>query len=203
MHSDGGPHLFRTGLGGSASATPVLETPGEKWPEDWSEHGDTVLYQSGGAFWALSLAGDGPPEEVLRTGARQDEAHLSPDGRWLAYTSELSGGWETYVEPFGRPGERVRVSVNGGGQPRWRADGKELFFVSRRNMLTAVEVQEGAGRFEVGLPTELFEVPLVVRPQLDDYAVSSDGQRFLVKVPAEGDRGERIHIVTNWTSLLE
>jgi hypothetical protein len=97
----------------------------------------------------------------------------------------------------------VRVSVNGGGQPKWRADGKELFFVSRRNMLTAVEVQEEADRFEVGLPTELFEVPLVVRPQLDDYAVSSDGQRFLVKVPAEGDPGERIHVVLNWPSLLE
>ena len=162
-----------------------------------------MLYQSGGAFWALSLASDGPPEEVLRTGAPQDESRLSPDGRWLAYTSELSGGWETYVEPFGRPGERVRVSVNGGGQPRWRADGKELFFVSRRNMLTAVAVEEGADELEVGLPTELFEVPLVVRPQLDDYAVSPDGQRFLVKVPAEGERGERIHVVTNWPSLLE
>jgi hypothetical protein len=128
---------------------------------------------------------------------------LSPDGRWLAYTSDRSGGWETYVEPFRRPGESVRVSLDGGGQPRWRADGRELFFVSRRNMLTAVEVQEGAGGLEVGLPSELFEVPIVTRPQLDDYAVSSDGQRFLVKVPAEGDPGERIHVVTNWPSLLE
>jgi Tol biopolymer transport system component len=203
MHSDGGPDLFRTSLGGGASATPVLETPGEKWPEDWSRHGNTVLYASGGAFWALSLVDGGPPEVVLRTGARQDESHLSPDGRWLAYTSDLSGGWETYVEPFRRPGESVRVSVDGGGQPRWRADGKELFFVSRRNMLTAVEVQEGANGLEVGLPTELFEVPIVTRPQLDEYAVSADGQRFLVKAPIEGDPGERIHVVTNWTSLLE
>jgi Tol biopolymer transport system component len=203
LHADGGPHLFRTGLRGGASATPVLETPGEKWPEDWSPHGDTVFYYSRGAFWALSLAGDGPPERVVTTGANQDESHLSPDGRWLAYTSDLSGGWETYVEPFRRPGERVRVSVDGGGQPRWRADGKELFFVSRRNMLTAVEVQEGVDGFEVGLPSELFEVPLVLRPQVDDYAVSPDGQRFLVKALVEGDPGERIHIVTNWASLLE
>jgi Tol biopolymer transport system component len=203
LDSDGGPHLFRTGLRGGASPTAVLETPGAKSPEDWSRFGDTVLYLSSGAVWALSLTGDGPPERIVTTGANQDEPHLSPDGRWLAYTSDLSGEWETYVEPFGRPGGRVRVSVDGGGQPQWRGDGKELFFVSRRNMLSAVEVQEGVDGIEVGLPSELFEVPLVTRPQVDDYAVSSDGQRFLVKALVEGDPGERIHIVTNWTSLLE
>jgi Tol biopolymer transport system component len=203
MVLEGGPHLYRTGLRGGPSATPVLETPGEKWPEDWSRHGDTLLYSFRGAHWALSLAGKGVPEKILETGARQDEAKLSPDGRWLAYTSNLSGGWETYVEPFRRAGERVRVSVDGGGQPSWRADGKELFFLSRRNMLTAVEVEDGAAGLEVGRPVELFEVPIVTRSELNEYAVSPDGQRFLVKVPVEGDSGERIHVVTNWTSLLK
>ena len=70
-------------------------------------------------------------------------------------------------------------------------------------MLTAVEVQEGADGLEVGLPTELFEVPMVTRSDVDEYAVSPDGQRFLVKVPVEGDSAERIHVVTNWPSLLE
>jgi len=203
MHTEGGPHLFRTGLGGETSAVPVLETPGDKWPEDWSPHGDTVLYISRGAFWALPLAAGAAPEVVLRTGAAQDEARLSPDGRWLAYTCDLSGGWEVYVAPFRRPGERVRISLDGGGQPRWRADGKELFFISRRNMLTAVDVQEGTDGLEVGRPVELFEVPLVLRPQLDEYAVSPDGQRFLVKVPTEYNSGGRLHVVTNWPALLD
>jgi hypothetical protein len=97
----------------------------------------------------------------------------------------------------------VRVSVDGGGQPKWRRDGKELFYASRHDQLMAVDVREEADGLEVGLPSELFEIPIVQRPQLDDYAVGADGQRFLVKVPVEGESAERIHVVLNWPSLLE
>jgi len=95
------------------------------------------------------------------------------------------------------------VSVDGGGQPKWRGDGKELFYRSAGGPLVAVEVREGAGGLEVGLPTELFDVGVVRRPQVDDYAVADDGQRFLVKVAVGEEAGDRIHVVTDWPSLLE
>ncbi len=200
----GTPDLFRKGLRGGASAAPLLESPEDLWPEDWSRDGKTLLYITGDAsVWALPLAGDGPPELVVKTGFRVDEPQLSPDGRWLAYISEESGDWQVYVQPFRRPGERVRVSVDGGGQPKWRGDGRELFYRSAGGSLVAVEVRGGADGLEVGVPSELFEVGVMRRPQLDDYAVAADGQRFLVKVPAGEDAGERIHVVTNWPSLLE
>jgi len=203
MPTDDGTDLFRKRLRGGAPVAALLETPGEEWPEDWSSDGKTLLYVSERAVWALPLEGDGPPELVLKTGFRLDEPQLSPDGRWLAYTSDESGGWEIYVEPFQRPGERTRVSVDGGGQPKWRGDGKELFYTSRRNQLMAVEVGEEADELEVGLPTELFEIGIVQRPQVNDYAVSADGQRFLVKRPAGGGIGDSLHVVLNWPSLLE
>jgi Tol biopolymer transport system component len=124
-----GPDLFRKGLRTGASAAPLLESPGGDHPEDWSRDGETLLYiTEENSLWALPLAGDGSPELVLKTGFRLAEPRLSPDGRWLAYISDESGRWEVYVEPFRRPGERVRVSVDGGGQPKWRGDGKELFY---------------------------------------------------------------------------
>jgi hypothetical protein len=132
-----------------------------------------------------------------------DEPQVSPDGRWLAYISDESGDWEVYVQPFRRPGERLRVSVDGGGQPKWRGDGKELFYRSAGGPLVAVEVREGADGLEVGLPTELFEVGVVRRPQVDDYAVADNGQRFLVKIAVGEEAGDRIHVVTDWPSLLE
>src|SRR6185503_4479546 len=115
-----------------------------------------------------------------------DEHHVSPDGRWLAYISQESGHFEVYVEPFRRPGEKVRVSPNGGGQPRWRADGKEIFYLTPDGRLMAASVREAATGLEVGIPTTLVPADrlkaVVQGMDYDDYAVSSNGQRFLVKV---------------------
>ena len=151
-------------------------------------------------MWAVPLNG-GKPESVL-SGARFDEPQLSPDGRWLAYLSNESGQNEVYVEPFRREGDRVRVSVKGGGQPKWRADGRELFFTTPANRLMAVAVRDAGERIDVSLPSELFEIRGLEGPDYDDYAASADGQRFLIKVPIEQDRKPTLTVVTNWTSLL-
>ena len=123
-----------------------------------------------------------------------------------ASSGDLSSRVEVYVEPFRRRGERVRVSAKGGGQPKWRGDGKELFYLAPDGALMSVTVREGSTGPEVGIPSVL--VPstalraVVQAPDYDDYAVSSDGKRFLVKRPLDDSRGPRVHVVLDWPSLL-
>ena len=206
-----GWNLFRKRLQGRGPATPLLESPGWDFPEDWSRDGGTLLYMrvdniptTESSLWALSLAGGGPPQPVAQQpGFRFHEPRVSPDGRWLAYISNESGEWEVYVEPFQRPGERVRVSVNGGGQPKWRGDGTELFYRKLDGPLMAVDVREAAGSLELGLPTELFDAGEFGTAHSDVYAVSANGQRFLVMLPVEDEGKLRMHVVVNWESLLE
>jgi len=125
----------------------------------------------------------------------------------MAYISNESGRYEVYLEPFRRRGEKVRVSANGGGQPRWRGDGRELFYLSLEGHLMAVDVREGAAGLEVGMPKVLVDAAnlraVVQGPDYDDYAVTADGQRFLVKSPVKQDEKQRIHVLLNWPSLLE
>ncbi|UCF36573.1 MAG: serine/threonine-protein kinase [Acidobacteriota bacterium] len=154
------------------------------------------------SIWKVSLEPGGEPEVVLE-GGELDEPQVSPDGKWLAYLSQESGQQEVYVQPFSSEGEKLRVSIEGGGQPKWRSDGRELFFVSADGFLMSVLFRVREGRPEVDLPTRLFELPVFSATWWDDYAISSDGQRFLVKVPVTQGRLPRMHVITNWPSLLD
>lgn len=144
---------------------------------------------------------DAEPETVLQQGGQLDEPQISPDGRWLACISDESGAFEVYVEPLRRAGERVRVSPDGGGQPRWRGDGNELYYVSPAGELMAVDVRAGETSLDVGLPAVLFG-GVRANPTTDEYAVTADGQRFLVKVSTGDSPGPRVRVILNWTLLL-
>ena len=192
----------------SAPETVLTDSPGGDFAESWTPDGRTLLFiqqPSDGvqSVWALAPESGGEAEPILNTGFSVDEPQVSPDGRWLAYASQESGRSEVYVEPFRREGERVRVSVEGGGAPKWRGDGKELFFVTPDARLMSVGFQAVADRPEVGLPVELFELAGFTALYYDDYAPSADGQRFLVKRPVGEARRTRMHVITNWPSLLE
>ena len=139
-------------------------------------------------------------ELLLRNGFDVDEPQVSPDGRWLAYESDDSGQWEVYIQPFRRPGARVPVSVDGGGQPKWRRDGRELFYLSADSRVMAVTTQPDALKLDVGVPVALFETDSF-RPGYDDYAPSGDGQRFLVKVPKER-RTLQMRVLLNLPSMV-
>lgn len=198
--------LRRKGLRASDPEIVIADSPDEDIPEDWLADGGSLLVirrnqKDEQSVWAVPLAG-GKSEQVL-TGFRIDEPQVSPDGRWLAYLSRESGQDEVYIEPFRREGDRVRVSVAGGGQPEWRKDGRELFFTTPTNRLMAVTVRPAGDRLDVSLPTDLFEIRGLQGSVLDDYAPSADGQRFLVKLPVDQQRKPQLHVVTNWTSLLK
>ena len=199
--------VYRKTLQGNEPETPFGKTTEDTWPESVSPDGKELLYsarsKSGHAIGALSLTGDKDPEPILERPYPLDEPQLSPDGRWLAYGAQEGGRWwEVYIEPYRRPGERVRVSPDGGGQPKWRGDGKELFYVTRGGLLMAVEVRASSDRLEVGLPVRLFG-GVQGSGTIDTYAVTRDGQRFLAIVPIGSAARGKIHVVTNWTSLLE
>jgi Tol biopolymer transport system component len=200
--------LRRKGLRASDPEVALTDAPDEDHPEFWTRDGRSLLFvrrtpDNAQSVWALPLEGGGDVEPVLNAGFRVDEPQLSPDARWLAYVSSESGRDEVYVEPFRREGDRVRVSVDGGGQPKWRGDGKELFFTTPSGRLVTVEVHAAGDRLDVSLPTELFEVRGLEGTGYDDYAVTGDGQRFLVKLPVEASGRPQLQIVTSWTSLLE
>jgi hypothetical protein len=151
--------------------------------------------------WELPLAEDGVARRLVETEARVDQPQISPDGRWLAYCSDETGAWEVYLAPFRRDGERVRVSPEGGCQPRWRGDGRELYYVTQQGQLLAVPVVETPPAVEVGLPRALFQIG-VGNPVINEYAVTRDGQRFLAITPIE-DSGWSVQVVLNWPTLLK
>jgi Tol biopolymer transport system component len=211
--ASGDQNLLRTSLLGSQAPAPLPggagQTPVKRdIAESWIREGNTLVYMIQGnntdrTLNAVSLDGNSPPELLSKDQFASDEHHVSPDGRWLAYISQESGHFEVYVEPFRGRGEKVRVSPNGGGQPRWRGDGKEIFYLSPDGRLMAATVRETPTGLEVGIPTMLVPADrlkaVVQGMDYDDYAVTSNGQRFLMKVAASKDIGQRIHVLLDWT----
>jgi Tol biopolymer transport system component len=198
--------IYRKALEGNEPESLLREDVENALPESWTPESGGIVYGTEGGtdevFGLLAPEGDKEPETIPAKDFDLDEPQVSPDGRWLAYLSHESGEWEVYVEPYRRVGPRVRVSPGGGGQPKWRGDGKELFYAAPDGRLMAVEMQAGERGLEVGLPTPLFDAR-ATDPIRDEYAVTADGQRFLVKVPVENQSSRRLHVIVNWTSLLE
>ena len=135
----------------------------------------------------------------MRTEFNEQGPQFSPDGHWIAYQSNESGRYEVYVAPFPGPGGKRQVSTAGGALPRWRADGKELFYRAADNRLMAAEVDAKGGAFEVKKVEPLFG-PIV---GATSYDVSADGQRFLTLVPVGGETDTPLTVVQNWTAGIK
>ena len=171
--------------------TPPITSP------DWSRDNKHIIYADGGDLWTVSMAGDRKPSEFLKTTYAERQAAFSPNGRWVAYSSDSSGREEVYIRPFPR-GETVHtVSRTGGWAPRWRNDGKELFFVGGDARLMAVNVDLAKGT-TVGVPRELFRTEF--RPENNrPFDVTRDGQRFVIPTLRPNDD---VRVVLNWRALL-
>ena len=159
--------------------------------------------RTGWDVWVLPLAGDRKPVPVANTNFDEREGQFSPDVRWIAYQSNESGRGEIYVQPFPGPGAKLQVSTNGGSQVRWRRDGKELFYIAPDNKLMAVPitVAPNGQTLEPGTPVELFPTQIASNPAgRQQYAVSSDGQRFLILVEPEGATASPITVILNWAA---
>jgi len=177
-------------------------------PSDWSPDGAHVVLtgftpRTGADILLYSLE-SGELSEYLKTPGDEDSPTFSPDGRWLAYGSNETGDYEVYVAAYPGPGGKWQVSRDGGQHPRWRADGRELFYAAEDDLM-AVPV-ETDGVFQHGTPVKLFTAPPLLRSEsLHTWDVSSDGQRFLVLAPGEGTAVEVgvVSLVQGWRELLE
>ena len=199
--------IFEKSITVTGGDTLVLQTGQNVVPLDWSPDGD-LLYRSNDPktnfdIWVLS-AGDGKRVPVVRTSSEEREAQFSPDGKWIAYQSNQSGRFEIYVQPFPGPGTPLPISSssNGGAQVRWRRDGKELFYIALDGGLMAVPVKLSSdGTIDAGTPVRLFFTRIVGGPlqgtDPHQYAVSRDGQRFLISTVTEVDNSP-ITVILNW-----
>jgi Tol biopolymer transport system component len=155
-------------------------------------------------LWVLPFGGDRTPLPLLHGDFNESQGQFSPDGRWIAYVSDESGAPEVYVQSFPALAEKRQVSISGGTQPRWRRDGRELFYLAPDRKLMAVTVKAGAkgtGMY-AEVPRTLFETALDSAALRQTYSVAADGQRFLLNSPVD-TAAPPMTIVLNWPLLLK
>ena len=202
------PDLYQKPSVGMGQETRILSTNVSRFPTDWSRDGRALVYQEattrGYDILLLSLA-DRSPIPFLQSPFNEAQGRLSPDGRWMAYISDESARLEVYVQPFPPTGTKWQISTDGGAQPAWRGDGKELFYVAAAGKMMAVSVNPTARDFDAGVPRPLFEVttPEVSAPYFWHYAVTSDGRRFLVNAVNRTSSSIPLTVLLNWEAALK
>ena len=201
--------LYRKPADGTGNEELVLAGGINTRPMDWSQDGKFIVFQSyGGAtgtdLWILPLQGDRKPVPYLQTPFNEGTAQFSPDGQWMAYVSNESGQPQVYVQAIPASGAKWQISPTGGDQPRWRHDGKELFYISADRKLTAVPVKSDTA-FEAGTPQTLFELDPIYSPFNGHFAYQPtvDAKKFLILANVSGAVAPPITIVLNWQAGLK
>jgi Tol biopolymer transport system component len=198
--------LYLKNADGSGSEEEVADlgtfVPVNAW--DWSRDGKHVLFRKGNELWHLSR-----PEHVtkplLQAKWTVRNAQSSPDGRWMAYASNETGSMQVYVSPFLSGNGKWQVSSAGGQEPKWRQDGKELFYVAPEGKMMAVAVKIGAS-FEASSPVALFQTHRrqpVSSQDVFSYDVSGDGQKFLILTKVDEANAAPLSVLLNWASDIE
>ena len=182
------------------------ETDGVFRPFAWSHDGNTLVLDYGaGDIGIVSMEGDKTVQALIQSEANENSPSISPDGAWIAYSSDQTGEAEIYVERFPELGERQQVSTGGGAEPLWSPNGREIYYRGGDAMI-AVPVDQGPP-LRLGAPTVLFEGVLHHNPFGNrHYDISPDGTRFLMikdDATADGSAPINIRVVLNWTDELE
>lgn len=200
--------LFRQTVSAPGSETPLLQAPTPTVPTDWSRDGRWLVYSAYDSktnwdVWVMPLSG-GEPFAFAATPAEERNGRLSPDGHWLAYTYQQGGTSDVYVQPFPRASAKWQVSTDGGRNPVWRADGRELFYLSPDQKIMAVEVRPSPSGFAFGPSRVVVETHIAGLERVNHgspFAVTPDGERFLVSSTRDAVRP--VTLVLNWTGKAE
>ena len=204
---------------GAGNEELLFESELTKMPMSWSGDGKFVLFyvadpKTGNDVWALPLAGDRKPFPVLQTPFGESHPQISPDGKWFAYYSNETGRAEVYVQSFPPGAGKWQISSSGGQFARWRRDGRELFYMDAQSFgkIVAVGINATGSKFEYAVPRPLFDSGYINlnfghAANWNTFAVSADGQRFLIPRPESSFAAELantpITVVLNWTSALK
>ncbi len=199
--------LYQKPANGAGAEALLLASPETKVATSWSSDGRSLLYdalfpRTSGDVWGLPMAGDPTPLPFLNSTFSEGSGAYSPDGHWVAYASDESGRSEIYVRPFPGPGGQWQVSTTGGKDPRWRPDGKELYYIAPDSRLMATLIAPSGAALQSGLPTALFQARIafggtVAIGYRQQYDVAPDG-RFLINVTVEEGTAAPITVITNW-----
>ncbi len=208
-------NIYQKVASGDGRDEPLVMSATLKYACDWSPDGRYLVYSATDGrsehrdLWAAPVEGNGKPVRVVESSFHKDQAQFSPDGRWLAYASNISGNPQVYVQRF-QPGGpaagggsegKWQISTAGGYQPRWRRDGKELFYLALDRKIMAVPVQTG-GSFQAGAPSALFQIrnmPMTTDSSYQ-YDVTADGGRFLVRSFTGNSTSVPLTVVLNWAT---
>ena len=205
--------MFEKDVSGTAEAVEILKasslssmgTGSGIW--DWSHDGRFVVFNYGSGstgIWALPRNGDPKPFPLVQGERNQVHAQVSPDNRWLAYSSSESGQFEVFVQEFPKGQHLVKISTGSGQSPHWRGDSRELYYLTADARIMAVPIRVGA-TLEPGTPAELFQIRTVGEPfavARRQFQPTTDGQRFLVRTPLD-DSVTPLIVTLNWTAGLK
>jgi dipeptidyl aminopeptidase/acylaminoacyl peptidase len=203
---DGDADIFAKNAAGTGAETKIIDTPGRAnaghW---WDEHTFTVSTIGDKSGWDVMVfdPGTGNGTEQVSAEFTESWGRLSPSGKYLAYASGETGSFEVYLITYPAGEGKWQVSLNGGTEPMWRADGKELFFIGLDRGLMAVDISL-APVVEIGVPKKLFSAPVQRSfATRNRYVVTNDGQRFLLVSLLNRGRVEPTTVILNWTAELD
>ena len=206
------PQLYHKASNGAGKEELLLNSTGQDRPDDWSPDGKYIMFEPNGpvnTLWLLPLFGERKPSVFLggESGSSPGQGKFSPDGKWLAYAEYGQGRREVYLTSFPGKTGKWQVSAGGGQYPRWRRDGRELFFLAENGtVLMAVNVDLSGSAPRIGIPKRLFDVHPVYSPSSPEssaYDVSADGQRFLVDSMDHLAPPQPINLVLDWDRQLK
>ena len=185
---------------GNQEPQPIYGDNQSHWVEDWSSDGRFLLTHDTKTFSIISLTGDSKPKALYSSSFLKDEFHLSPDGQLIAWGENRTGRWEVFGATFPSFHDIKQVSLAGGAQPRWRGDGRELFFIDPQGKMMSATVERGSPA-KIGIPRKLIDTGLIPDPTINQYAVTKEGLKFLVLEPHKGFL-ETYSVVLNWPADL-
>ena len=195
--------LYLKDANGAQEERPIPQDGPDRFPTDWSRDGKYILYERGADLWFVTIP-EFRPTQFLKATSTLKGGRFSPDGKWVAYSSNESGRWEVYVTSFPDAHGKWQVSNAGGVEPKWRGDGKELFYLSPDSKMMAVPVKTGSS-FDPGTPMVLFQAnprEMLATSEQFSYEASQDGQRFLVNTHLKTAMTP-LSVVLNWSAKLK
>ena len=186
---------------GSQQPQPIYGDNERHWIEDWSADGRFLLTHDTKTLSIIPVTADSKAKALYSSDFIKDEFHLSPDGELIAYGENRTGTWQVFVASFPSFHDIKQISLAGGAQPRWRGDGRELFFMDPQGKMMSATVERGSPP-KIGIPRKLFDTGLVPDPTVNQYAVTEDGLKFLVLEPRKGFL-ETYSVVLNWPATVK